>query len=419
LIRGHINDISGFNDEGNKMRKESKQTWGQIGITCMIVTLFIVPIQGLAAQNDTPPLISPVTKKWTTLYYLDVDYTSNNYDPLDRIFLDEIASTENINVVVIQDKEDDPAYLYYIDENHNKILLEELGEVNMGSAQTLSYFINYGKENYPADRYLLWVYNHGGGWKGACMDDSNGDPLLSMDEFQIALTETGGVDIICFFACLMSSLESVYELRDLVDVYIGSEDLGYGEWWNGICGDTNQLIDSSPDIPSTELGIEIVNFFPDHPNFFSKKLTMSAIQTDKVEALVEALDSLVQSFMSTWFRSYRKVRVAHDATFLLADLQSWADVFEVYDLKSFIQNLPSTPEVTAVSEVLDKAIIAEVHGSQMTETHGLSIFFPSHVSPYGLVKEYKDEELGLDFPRDTLWNEFLFFFIATNTVLLR
>ena len=55
----------------------------------------------------------------------------------------------------------------------------------MGDYQTLSYFINYGKQNYPADRYLLWIYNHGGGWKGACMDDTNNDPLLTMDDFQV------------------------------------------------------------------------------------------------------------------------------------------------------------------------------------------------------------------------------------------
>jgi hypothetical protein len=388
-------------------------------IVGIIVCSMMASAQEANLTNDRVHVKPLETKAWTTLYYLDVDYDSNNFDPLEQIFIDEIATTEHVNVVVIQDREEEPAFLYYIDEHHDKILLEELGEINMGDYQTLSYFIDYGKQHYPADRYLLWVYDHGGGWKGACMDTTNNDPLLSMDEFQQALTETGGVDIICFFACLMGSLEAVYELRDLVDIFIGSEDLAYGTWWDGVCGDTNQLLTDHPELSNGEVGTEIVNFFPDHPNMFSNKLTMSAIQADKVEPLVNALDALAKQFITHWLRSYRHVKTAHNNTFLLADLQSWAEVFEVYDLKGFIQNLPESSETTAVLDAFDEAVIAEVHGSKMEETHGLSIFFPAHISPYKLAQEYKDAGLGLDFPNDTWWNEFLFFFIVTNTILKR
>ena len=95
---------------------------------------------------------------------------------------------------------------------------------------------------------------------------------------------------------------------------------------------------------------------------------------DKVEPLVSALDALAESFVHRWLRSYRQVKSAHDGTFLLADLQAWAEVFEVYDLKGFVENLPTSTETTTVLDAFDEAVIAEVHGHSMEATNGLSIF---------------------------------------------
>ena len=381
--------------------------------------MMMASIQGAHLTNKITHVNRSYTKAWTTLYYLDADYDSNNYDPLEQMLIDEIATTDNVNVVVIQDREEEPTFLYYIAENHSKIILEELGEINMGDPQTLSYFVNYAKQYYPADRYLLYVYDHGGGWKGACMDTTDNDPGLTMDELQQALTESGGVDVICFFACLMSSLEAVYELRDLVDVYVGSEDLAWGSWWDGICGDINQLLTNNPTISNEDVGIDIVNSFQEQGHPPTDVLTASAIQADKVQPLVQALDTLIKQLMFHWLRSYTDVNAAHTNAFLLADYQGWAEVFEVYDLKGFIDNLPESSEKTAVVDAFNEAVLHEVHGSSMEETHGLSIFFPAHISPYRLVREYKEAGLGLDLPNDTWWNEFLFFLIVTNTILRR
>jgi hypothetical protein len=387
-----------------------------VSITLIIILFaLMVTAQGLNLKNYKSNLKTTESKPWTTLYYIDNDYANPGYDdPIEQLLIDEISSNENINVVIIQDTIDGPAFLYYIDEDHNKILLEELGEMNMGDYQTLSYFIDYGKHNYPADRYLLWVYNHGGGWKGACMDDTNNDPLLTMDDFQNALTETGGVDIISFFACLMSSLESVYELRDLVDVYVGSEDLAHTVWWDGICGDTNQLLTYNPGLSNDEIGTQIVEFYQTQSNPMSHVLTASAIKAGKTEPLVNALDALAQYFIDHWIQCRSDVKAAHENTFLLANFQGWAEVFEVYDLKGFIENLPDSTEKTAVLDAFEQALIHEVHGRSREETHGLSIFFPQEKGTYDLLNTYRDEELSLDFPNDTCWDEFLLNFTTKS-----
>ena len=391
---------------------------GVINMSIVFFTIALVMMTSVQANafNVTKPAEKILkNKSWTTLFYIDNDY-ENGGDLLQSIFIDEISSNENLNVVVIQDTIYGPAFYYFIDENHDKILLEELGEVNMADYQTLRDFINFGKDNYPADRYFLWIVDHGGAWKGACMDDTSGEVAMSMDEIQKALSESGGVDIISFLACLMSSLESVYELRDIVDVYIGSEDLAHVSAWNGICGDTNQLLTTYPDLSSEEISIEVVDYFQEHHNPPANVLTMSAIRTNKIASLANAVNDLAKNFFSHWLRSYSYVKNAFDNTFLLSDWQEWAPVFEVYDLRGFIENLPDSPKKQTALDAFDDAIIHEVHGDDRTETHGLSIFFQAHKSSYECFKIYKSKELGLDFPKDTWWNEFLFLFILTNII---
>ena len=153
-------------------------------IVCIMVSVIMTSAQGADLLYETSTTKKLENKEWTTLYYIDNDYVSLCKDPLEEIYIDEIATTEHVNVVVIQDTLEEPAFIYYIDENHTKIVLEELGEVNMADYQTLKDFIAYGKQHYPANRYLLWVCDHGGAWKGACMDETSGELALAMYEFQ-------------------------------------------------------------------------------------------------------------------------------------------------------------------------------------------------------------------------------------------
>ena len=401
----------------NNMRKLKNRVFKASFIACLLIGVFIVNVQAANLENNNVIVTKLTDKAWTTLYYIDNDYSGGFNDPLKEVFIDEIASSSSVNVVVIQDKLDEPAFIYYIDENHNEIVLEELGEVNMADYLVLKNFIEYGKEHYPADRYLLWVYDHGGAWKGACLDETADAIGMTMDKFQKALSETGGVDIICFLACLMSSIEAVYELRDLVDVFIGSEDLAYGSWFDDICGDTNQLLTDSPNLSNEEIGIEIINFFQENNNPPVKKLTMSALRTDNIESLAKAIDDLARYYSSNWLRYYSYVKKAYDNTFLLSDLDEWSKVFEVYDLRDFIENLPQCTKTEAVLDAFDEVVITEIHGADMVETNGLSIFFQPHLSSYRLFRDYKNKYYGLDFAEDTYWNEFLLLFIFSNILL--
>ena len=155
-------------------------------------------------SSSSSHVIPSSNKEWTFMFYYDKDF-EGRYDPL-HDFVREAYSHDNLNIIVLQDTENGPAKMWYIDEHHHMNPLQEMGEINMGDYTTLSNFIKYGKENFPANRYIIDFFNHGGGWIGTCWDETSDNDYLSMNEIQMALEETRGVDIIMFGLYVLTTI---------------------------------------------------------------------------------------------------------------------------------------------------------------------------------------------------------------------
>ena len=348
---------------------------------------------------------SSASKKWTWMFYDDADFYMA-YDPL-KDFSEEAYSGENLDVLVLQDKEYGPAKMWYIDEEHNTELLENMGEINMGDSQTLQNFVEYSKANFPADRYLISFYDHGGGWRGVCWDVTSNNDYLSMNEVQTALTNTGGVDIVCHTApCLMGALESAYELRDCVDVYIGSEEgSGYGHWLGTIENMCNKLNDN-PNLSSNEFGEYVIqSIWGNTP--WPDSITMSAVRTDRLEPLVTSLDTAANDFINYYSNE------SYDLFWEIYDnIQYFGDGFciDTYDFAEKCSNGNFNQEIVKdlrlVMDCFSEVIINECHGDY-PGAHGLTIYFPD-ISKYSYDSEYGDPEYNLDFSQNTQWDEFIY-----------
>ena len=59
--------------------------------------------------------------------------------------------------------------------------IEDFGEVNSGSPQTLAWFIKTAIKMFPAKKYGLSLWDHGGGWQGYGNDDSAGGGMSIAD----------------------------------------------------------------------------------------------------------------------------------------------------------------------------------------------------------------------------------------------
>jgi len=287
-----------------------------------------------------------------------------------------------------------------------------MGEVNMGDYQTLKELISYSKNNYPAERYLVSMYSHGSGWKGACPDKTNFFDQLTMDEMQKAFNETGGIDILCFTApCLMGAIESAYELRDCVDVYIGSEETSGYRYWVESIDDICNILNNNPDLSSIGIGEQIIqvinsNCYTGWNEEMKEEITMSSVRTDKMEELANSIDIVARNLIENYQESRKKLWSIYD------DIQKFSRKGGIIDIYDFAEKYYNVETNTSIRQNLqnlmnniEESVIAECHGSNHPGAHGLSIYFPKRKIMYNPL--YDNPNYGLDFSQNTHWDEFL------------
>lgn len=96
----------------------------------------------------------------------------------------------------------------------------------------LADFITWSKEMYPADNYILVLWNHGGGWmpntdmpktRAVIFDDNMNGQAMSIDELVEGVEKSNThFKMIYYDACLMAMLENYCSLVDIADYALGA-----------------------------------------------------------------------------------------------------------------------------------------------------------------------------------------------------
>jgi hypothetical protein len=116
--------------------------------------------------------------------------------------------------------------------------------------EKIADFISWGVKYKPADHYALIISGHSDGFQGRTLlidQDPQGVTALSTLAKGIK-NGLGGrkLDILGFDSCVMSSLEVIYEFKDVADIWIGSEGSIPNYTWDYF-GMANQLIQLPAD----------------------------------------------------------------------------------------------------------------------------------------------------------------------------
>jgi len=373
-----------------------------------------VDVDGTTGSNDTYEVQAAGNasgKEWTFLLYAAAD-AGFMFNPLGS-FAEHVSSGSGVDALCLQDTNGETAKIWYIDGDHNTVLLEDIGEVNMGSVTTLSYFLDYAKTNYPAERYIISFYGHGGGWGGACNDMDPEFGVLRMDDMKGALEGAGGVDLVLFSApCWMGALESAYELRGCTDVYIASEHESFYAFWRTVMGSISEELNSNPAVPNFELARLIIDWMEKDRKSYApyggmQYLTMSAIRMDRMDALRDAIDSMALAYLAdparlmTLLESVRKKIIYFDNT-SITDLNSL-----LVCLHKEETDVAMRARLENVMQSLADAVIAEIHLPKYKDIGGLTIFLPDEATA-DILAYYVHEMFGLDFVEDSHWDELLF-----------
>lgn len=365
----------------------------------------------LASTNVTEGTIGTVSgNHWALLIYISADM-EGTIDPFEY-YAAMLHSSDNVDVLVLDDRVGETAKIWYIDANRNAVLLEDLGEINTGTPSTLANYLEYGKTNYPSDRYFVSIYGHGGAWAGTCPDMDPGADMLRMTEINQTLTDFGGVDIIMFTACTMGAVESAYELRDCADVYISNENLAVYFYWNKVFDFICSELECNPSVSNHELGRLIIEWMDKdkkgHAQYgYMEYWSSSAIRTDKLAALAGSIDDLALGYMSD--PSHFKALV--DAAGENVPYFSNCNSVDMNSLLTCIYDAEDDAEMKMnISNVMDRlseAVIAESHFSKYRNMKGVSIFLPNEAGAAD-IEYYAHPIIGLDFVTDTSWDEFLY-----------
>ena len=141
--------------------------------------------------------------------------------------------------------------------------LADAGAASMGEADTLTSFVDYTYENFPAQNYGLILWDHGAGAvDGFGCDDLFEYDSLTMDELNLALSQSQAagqkLEFIGFDACLMATIETAYATQDYANYLVASEELepGYGWDYNSLAA-----ISQTPGITGDQIGTILVDDF--------------------------------------------------------------------------------------------------------------------------------------------------------------
>ena len=303
---------------------------------------------------------------------------------------------------------------YYITQDFDPVqinsqLKSNLGELNMGDYQTLVDFANWAMTNYPAQKYLLVIWNHGGGFrspayttKDIAWDYTNGEDKITMPELEDALSavssQTGKkIDIVGMDACLMAMTEVAYQIKDYAGIMVASEENEPGDGWpyDSILA---QLV-SNPTMSAEQLATDIVDKYIF--SYSSGNVTQSAIDLSCMDILAGQLSNLALAIKSDSFTSKSRYIVGAVNSQYYGD----PDFIDLYDLCNQLLTYSNSLEVkniaSNIQQTLDDAILKSGYiGGKVSNSKGLSIYFPWY---YGYSGYYN----FTNFSRDTLWDEML------------
>lgn len=282
-------------------------------------------------------------------------------------------------------------------KNGRLICLErDLGSVPMTDPATLTGYIQWCAKNWPASRYELIFWDHGGGSISGYGYDQKfpSGGSMGLSGIHTALENANvDFDFIGFDACLMATAENALMLTQHADYLIASEETEPGVGWYY----TNWLtaFGANPSIPTLELGQKIADDFVDvcAQKCPGQMTTLSVIDLAELESTIP--DSLTEfSQAASQMISSREYQTLSDARSHTREFARSSRIDHV-DLVHLARNIGNT-EGSALAEALLSAVKYNRTSSNMTNAYGLSIYFPyQNVSKVDkAVASYK--QIGMD-----------------------
>ena len=405
-------------------------------------------------------------KPWTFIVYTAADNSLRDFASRNIKQMSSIGSNNNVNILVHLDirliGSKKMTRRYYVEKNNPvQSEMHEKTPMNSGDAQTLISACQWAIEEYPADHYMLVLWDHGTGIidpygrrhidtrtlfvynpeanayeldrsigflelielindpRGICWDDSNGE-YLTNQKFEFALNEIvtnilhgKKFEIIAFDACLMSMIEIANITKNYANIQIGSVEVepGPGYRYDEVL---SPFLHGSPD--PRAFASHVVDSFAkaykpvgNHPGFVitpqsALDLNLIGLLEQNVDQLGQLFASALQSPDSSQFKNLISVsRNKKNCTHF--NEPSYIDLHHFY--ANILRNLTPLENNVLGKQVkqvvqdgiqlINKVVIHTVSGTNLPNTKGISIYFPKGKYIHPTKRQPLQKMLGLNF----------------------
>lgn len=264
--------------------------------------------------------------------------------------------------------------------------LNDMGRVNMASEDTLADFLKYAAEEYPAKKYTLILWNHGGSIPlqyGA--DDIFPGEEITYAELNTALKEANiHFDTVVFNACLMATLEVAVSIMDYADYMVAAESVIWGglDFTNWL-GSIKKNPDASPVKHCEILMKDYMEFLEDYDLLGS----ISLLDLDKIDEVyteyVKYAKEVGEDLRNKQYEEYYKLRDG-------CGYYSNTDSVDIITLATLYETEASDELIKAVE---DAVVYSD---SDYDYGNGLATYSPHQGIPEYNLGRVAMEEIGYD-----------------------
>lgn len=223
----------------------------------------------LTSAGATPAMINAtltVTQSWTVFVYGSADHNLTPSLLTDMLEMGAATLTSNVNVIVAADYCSglrNGGQPYTVPWTNAAVpsgtewyqirgggldpqLLGTEAEQNFDDPAVLRQAVADVFSSFPADRYGIVMWDHGGSWNGGFGGDWANDPAnrapgmkggtvaaaVSNGLADAGVAGTRRLEFFAFDTCLMAANEVAFDFRNLSKTYLACAEIDYGDGWN-------------------------------------------------------------------------------------------------------------------------------------------------------------------------------------------
>ncbi|HOK40399.1 MAG TPA: clostripain-related cysteine peptidase [bacterium] len=348
-------------------------------------------------------------KKYVWLLYVAGDNNLAANALNDLIEMKLVGSNENVTFVTLFDS--GVASIYEIlNDDLISIPLNKVNadwsaeELNMADSNVLAEWIKWCLNYYKADKYILTLWNHGGGWRNIekgknikrkigreiCSDEDadEDNQYMNMISLRSAFENINSeypdfkFDVIAIDACLEGIIEYAYELKDFANYYIASYTTVDEDGWeyDQVMGNLKEY----PDMTIQQFGELAINEFKKRyalSDNNDSNATIAFVNLTKIEEVGNYLSEMCDLFLSENGDSYwAQLYLAIEGADFLAISPDLGECIDLYTLLERIENTLEQTEIKnyakSAKEKLSEAIESYFVNTYHQNARGLGIYFP-------------------------------------------